>query len=119
MKFLLLALAMTLLSTNVNAEMTSEAELEMHIEKQMGQPVVQKISNHFYNAKQSADGFNVVSIFWTGKKVFKKDNACLVMEQKLSHIETLEGEGIGDKLKEPVLTQQTRVTDCKAASFLI
>lgn len=118
MKFLLLASAMALLTFNVNAKMTSDAELEMQIQIQMGQPVVQKISNHFYNAKQSSDGFKVVSTYWTGKKVFQKDDACLVMEQKLSRINERDGKGAGEKLKEPVLTQQTHVTDCKPASFV-
>mgnify|MGYP003624814544 CR=1 FL=1 len=117
LKFLLLASAMTLITSTVSAGMAIDVELETQIEKKMGQPVVQKISNHFYNAEQPTDGFNIVSVYWVGTKVFKKDNSCLVMEQKLSHIETFKGEG--KELKRPILTQHTQVTDCEPEGFLI
>jgi hypothetical protein len=119
MKFLLLASAMTLLSVNVNAKMGSDEALEAQVEEQMGSAIVQKISNHFYDAKKLADGTKIVSVYWTGKKVFQKDDACLVMEQKLSHFESHGSDESESKEREAVVTQKTRVTDCEPAVFLI
>lgn len=106
------------LSVNASASLAN-TEFEAALQEQMGEPLHQKVANHVYQSKNYADGSGVTSVYWTGKKMFQKDDACLVIEQTFSHFEATkseDGEVVG---KDPVVEQVSSVKDCGLGGRLI